>query len=84
MDRDHDADKMALAVALGVFPFALAIVGSWMWPLFNSAGDAVYQDYKIAEILTGLVGGGAIGFAIGATMLWVRKMTEQPSEEAHH
>lgn len=62
----------------------MSIFGSWMWPLLNAAGDSTYQQYKITEILTGFVGGGAIGTVIGGILLWVRKMTEQPNEEAHH
>lgn len=84
MDRDHEADKLALAVSLGVLPFAMSILGSWLWPLFNAAGDSTYQQYVLSEIVIGFIGGGALGTIIGATLLWVRKITEQPTEEAHH
>lgn len=84
MDRDHEADKMALAVSLGVFPFAMSILGCWLWPLLNAAGNSVHQDYRISEILVGFVGGGALGLIIGGILLLVRKMTEQPSEDGHH
>ncbi len=83
MDRDHEADKMALAVSLGVFPFAMSILGAWLWPLFNAAGNPVHQDYRISEMLTGFVGGGVLGILIGGILLWVRKMTEQSSEDGH-
>ena len=84
MDRDHEADKLALAVALGVLPFAMSIFGSWFWPLLNAAGNSVHQDYRISEILIGFVAGGALGTIIGGILLWVRKVTEQPAEESHH
>jgi hypothetical protein len=84
IDRDRDADKLALAGGLGVLPFAFAIAGSWLWPLFNSAGNSVHQEYKLTEILTGFVLFGAIGMALGATLLWVRSKTETPEEESHH
>lgn len=84
MDRDHEADKLALVVSLGILPFAMSILGSWLWPLFNAAGDPVYQDYRITEILVGFVGGAVLGLIIGAILLWVRKITEQPSENGHH
>lgn len=84
IDRDRDADKLALAGALGVLPFAMGVLGSWLWPLFNAAGSSIYQDYKLNEILTGLAGGAVLGLVLGATLLWFRARTEQPEEEAHH
>lgn len=84
IDRDRDADKLALAAAFGVLPLGLAGLGSWLWPLFNAAGNSTYQDYKIVEILTGFVGGGVLGMALGAFLLWVRSKTETPDEPVHH
>lgn len=81
IDRDRDADKLAVAGGLAVLPFACSVLGSWLWPLFRSAGDPVYQDYKIGEILTGFVGGAAVGMAIGAFLLYLRKKTEPAVDE---
>jgi hypothetical protein len=81
IDRDRDADKLALAGGLGVLPLAAAVLGSWLWPLFNSAGSSVYQDYKLTEIGVGFVGGGAIGLALGAFLLYMRAKTEPPADE---
>jgi hypothetical protein len=84
IDRDRDADKLALVGAFGVLPFAFSVLGCWMWPLFNSAGSSLHQEYKLNEILIGFVGGGAIGFVLGAILLWFRSKTEQPEEDVHH
>lgn len=84
MDRDREADKLALAGALGVVPFAFAVLGCWMWPLFNSAGQPEYQIYRFSEILTGFVGGGVVGIVIGAVLLAIRARTETPEESSNH
>lgn len=83
IDRDRDADKLALVGGFAVLPLAMSILGSWLWPMFNSAGNSVYQEYKITEILIGFLGGGVLGMIIGGILLWVRAKTEQP-EEPHH
>jgi hypothetical protein len=86
IDRDRDADKLALAGGLGVLPFAFAVLGSWLYPLFRAAGNSIHQDYRITEILTGFVGGGAIGLALGATLLYFRAKLEKydNAEPEHH
>ena len=81
IDRDRDADKLALFGGLAILPFAAATLGSWLWPLFNSAGSSVHQVFTMAEILTGFVGGAVIGLALGATLLYFRKSTEPAVEE---
>jgi hypothetical protein len=81
IDRDRDADKLALVGGLGVVPFAMGILGSWLWPLFNSAGNSVIQEYKMSEILGGLVGGAVLGLLLGALLLWLRAKTEPAGDE---
>lgn len=81
IDRDRDADKLALFGGLGVFPFAMGVLGSWLWPLFNSAGNSMIQDYKMSEILTGLFGGAVLGLVLGALLLWLRAKTEPAGDE---
>lgn len=81
IDRDRDADKLAMAGGLGVLPLALGVLGSWLWPLFNSAGNSVYQDYRINEILTGLIGGAVLGLLLGAFLLYLRAKTEPAGDE---
>jgi len=81
IDHDHDADKFALVGGLAILPFAAGVLGSWLWPLFNSAGSSVHQDFRLSEILTGFVIGAVVGFAIGATLLYFRKVTEPAVEE---
>lgn len=81
IDRDRDADKLALAGGLAVLPLAMAVLGSWLWPLFNSAGNSVYQDYRLVEILSGFVGGAVLGLLLGGLLLWLRAKTEPPADE---
>jgi hypothetical protein len=84
IDRDRDADKLALVGGLGVLPVALAVLGSWLWPLFNAAGNSIRQEYKVPEILTGFVGGGIIGLILGAFLLWLRSKLEAHDEQPEH
>lgn len=84
IDRDRDADKLALAGGLGVLPVALAVLGCWLWPLFNAAGSSIRQDYKVTEILVGFVGGGVIGLVLGATLLYFRSKLEAHDEQPEH
>lgn len=84
IDRDRDADKLALVGGFGVLPFVLGVLGSWMLPLFKSAGSSVYPEYHITEILIGFVGGGAIGMVLGAILLWLRSKLEKYDEHPHH
>lgn len=81
IDRDRDADKFAQVGGLAILPFAAGVLGSWLWPLFNSAGNPVYQEFKMAEILTGFVGGAVLGLALGAFLLYMRKKTEPAVDE---
>jgi H+/Cl- antiporter ClcA len=83
MERDLEAEKFALVGSLGVVPAAFGVLGSWLWPLFNAAGDSIHQDYRLSEILTGLIGGVVLGLVIGATLLYVRSKTETPDPEVH-
>lgn len=84
MERDTDADKLALAGGLVIAPLAFGVLGSWMYPLFQSAGNPTFQVYKLTEIGIGLVGGGVIGLIVGATLLYVRSKTETLEEHYEH
>ncbi len=83
MERDPDADKLALLVAFVIAPLSFAVVGAFMWPMFRSAGDAIHQLYTIPEILTGFVGGGLIGEVVCGFLMYVRSKTETPAENGH-
>jgi fucose permease len=81
IDRDRDADKFAVFGGLAVLPLALGVLGSWLWPLFNSAGSSDHQVFKMSEILGGFGGGAVLGLALGAVLLHFRKTTEPAVEE---
>ena len=81
IDRDRDADKMAVFGGLAILPLALGVLGSWLWPLFNSAGSSVHQVFKMSEILGGFAGGAVLGLVLGSILLYFRKATEQAVEE---
>jgi len=83
MERDPDADKIALLVAFVIAPLGMAVVGAFMWPMFRSAGDSVQQRYMISEILTGFVGGGLIGEVMSGILMYIRSKTETPAEPHH-
>lgn len=84
MERDREADLLALAAAFVIVPLAFAIVGGFLWPMFNSAGDSVHQVYKISEILTGFIGFGILGEIVGGILMFVRSKTETPAELSNH
>jgi|GEM_PF-5743953 len=85
MERDHEADLLGLAAAFVVVPLAFGVVGGFMWPMFNSAGDSVHQVYTLKEILGGFAGGFILGEIVGGVLMYVRSKTETPASlEEHH
>jgi hypothetical protein len=84
MERDREADKLALVGAFGVAPFTFGVLGSFLWPLFNSAGDSFYQVYKLSEIAIGFLGGAVFGMILGGILLFSRAKTDSPPVDYDH
>jgi hypothetical protein len=84
MERDREADKLALVGAFGVAPFTFGVLGSFLWPLFNSAGDSFYQVYYLSEIVIGFLIGAAFGMLLGGILLWFRAKTNAPPVDYDH